>query len=567
MALEKRDATQLVSFEPPQPYRAFPIADYGSTTDADAWGGSGTDGRRYGRFRLDTGVWTSSDNQAQNPVKPGERFQVWETINSGTAFPHYKVIGSYSQTAEQATASPDLLKVYDMTVGTPVTSKSVQLKAGAEFPCTVVGVVAISTNVWDVYFSPFIDGVTIDTTRDGIITIPEPMNGVWLGELGHIQNVTYNWSKPGGPTSLSCLLARPPSYRHPAMNPGRILQAYRGGSCIWEGTTAEPQPDATGWTITANGAGTYGTDYAAYYDSWTTDNPVYEAIGRGLRWSNRGIGKPTGIFLGQAQDSGSLTITDFLNLLCTGGSLYWSIEPPEGAKVPAGPWEVRIREFPTDFSGNPLVAGAKTPEQWVVQEWQRIDLKQSLKRLPPDLYVVNVNPVPRTVTNDYNSLVIKYMFSADKTATSTAKAQAAVYKLVVVDNPASVAAHGRNEYYLDISASGQMTEAAVVSVGQNILVHYVRANFSQSLTIQPGQLLNNGGVPVDLGCDWSGKTCALQVQDNAFGGEVGPGSVTTFMIGDYAFDDSSQTGTITPYQNQRTDLSSIISQLYPGKFT
>src|SRR5262249_55880839 len=158
--------------------------------------------------------------------------------------------------------------------------------------------------------------------------------------------------------------------------------------------------------------------------------------------------------------------------------------------------------YPSTIDGNPLDPGPKAPEQFTVNEWQRTDLKAKLRRLPPDLYVVNTNPVPRTVSNDYNTLVIKYQVHGDIAATSTVKAAAAVNATTVVDNPASVAKHGRNEYYLDITQDGSMTEAQVIQLGQNVLNRYVRANFSSPFTVQPGQLLNNGGAPVDLGCNW-----------------------------------------------------------------
>jgi hypothetical protein len=187
-------------------------------------------------------------------------------------------------------------------------------------------------------------------------------------------------------------------------------------------------------------------------------------------------------------------------------------------------------------------------------------------RFPPDLYIVNVNPVPRTISNDYNTLVIKYMSKADTTATSTVTASAATYNTIIVDQPASVQVHGRNEYYLDISASNVMTEAQVVTMGQNILAHYVRANFASTITVQPGRLVNNGGVAVDIGLDWSGYMVSLLVDTAAFGGEVNYGT-QTFMVGDYAFDDDSQTSTITPFQSQNTDLASVLNELYPAQFS
>lgn len=562
MALEKRDLTQIVSFEPPLPFRLFPITSHGSTSNVDDWGGSGSDGRLYGKFSLDTTLWTSPAQQASNPVVVGERIQVWSnTDTTRNQFPRQSNVTRYST---GTTASPDLFDFYALP------SNGITPKVNAA-TCTVVGAVQTSANAWDVYYFPFIDNVTIDTQQDGIITLPDPRNGVHMGTLGHVKSLAYNWSKPGGPTSMSWTLLKPASYRHPAMDPGRVIQAFRGGSCIWEGINQEPQPGGdTGWTMTANGAGTYGSVFTAVYSkttatTWNPDDVVNHAIGRGMRWKNNGIGKPTGIYLGQLQDEGSIAVTDLLNLFCTGGSLYWSVEQPKGARVPADPWEIKLRPFPSDINGLPTAGTTAANLQYSDSSWVRVDLRKSMTRFPPDLYIINVNPIPRTITNDYNTLVIKYMAKPDTTATSTVSASAAVYDTIIVDNPQSVLAHGRNEYYLDVSASSGMTEAQVVAIGQNILKNYVRANFAQAIAVQPGRLVNNGGVPVDLGVDWSGYMVSLLVDTAAFGGEVNYGT-QTFMIGDYAFDDDTQTATITPYGSQLTDISTVINQLYPSKF-
>jgi hypothetical protein len=54
--------------------------------------------------------------------------------------------------------------------------------------------------------------------------------------------------------------------------------------------------------------------------------------------------------------------------------------------------------------------------------------------------------------------------------------------------------------------------------------------------------------------------------NEAYGGEVGEAPIT-FLIGEYEFNDDSQTALITPYQNARTDIASVIAQLYPGTFS
>lgn len=581
MAFEKLDATRLITFDPPLPRRGFPLLASESSTTADQFGGNSQDGRSYGKFTIDSTYWSGSISAGVPPMQVGERFQIFQWNTTVANHPFYPSTGPTGYGLNSGLGgAPDLQRTDYLIDGNGNTLNAWTLK----YPTvrTVVGVIHPGDDTWIVYYSPDLlpsDGTSIDTTRDGIVTVPEPMNGVWLGTLAHEQGLNYSWDCPGGPSTLGFTLAYSPGKRVPALNPGRILQAFRGGSCIWEGVLQEPSPSVSGWDVTANGAGTYGQGSAAMYDSVAVttgatpaytnnavDNVLRKSVGRGLRWDDSdGIGHPTGLYLSNAQDSGTMNVEDFLNQVTSGGSLYWSVEPPAGSKVPAGPWKIRIRPYPSTIDGNPLDAGPKAPEQFTVNEWQRLDLKAVLRRLPPDLYIINTNPIPRTVSNDYNSLVIKYQISPDIAATSTVKAQAAVFVTTVVDNPASVAKHGRNEYFLDITQDGSYTEAQVVALGQNVLTRYVRASFSQPFVVQPGQLLNNGGVPVDLGCNWVGRVATVQVENQAFGGEVNFGPIT-FLIGDYAYDDTSQTATLTPFQNQFTDISSVISQLYPGKF-
>jgi len=420
---------------------------------------------------------------------------------------------------------------------------------------------------WYIYFGPSTDTQFTSQTT-GIVTWPEPSRPEWMGTLGHVTGLSMEWAKPGGPVSMAFNLTCPPAFRTEGMNCGRRVQAFRGGSCIWDGILEEPTPSATGWAFTADGTGVEGANYAAFYTSWTADDPVNKAIGRGLRWRNDGIGSPPGLFglnSTNAQDSGSLTTQDFLNLLCTSGALYWSIEPPLSAGIPAEPWVLRFRPFPTDISGNPLSSGVTAPEQWNIQEWQRIDLKAKLTRVPPDLYIVNTSPTSRTLNGTYNTLVCRYQSSPDIPATSKTGAIAAAYNTIYVDQPGAVVEQGRVEYYLDMTSNGVMTAAQVVQVAQNILSRFIRLSFFNPYTVMPGQLLNNGGEPVDLACDQSGKMATVLIANAPVGGDVTFDPVT-FFIADYVYDDDSQTATITPYQSAGKDIQSLISELYPSGY-
>jgi hypothetical protein len=951
MALEKRDATQLVSWAPPLPQRAFQITAAGVTSAASGLGGTSVNGQQYGYFLLNTGQWQTLSTLNLPPVNVGERFQlctsaVGSSFEEPPAFITGNVTGGTTTTASIA-AAPDLFNVAGMFLGKQYSIKDPTL-------CAVVSTRQNSTNSWYVYYTPYNPAVTVNPVADGFVTVPELSHPKWLGQLGHVAGINYSYSIPGGPDQLTCVLQVEPYFRTDAMNPGRIITAHRGGSCIWEGILTEPQPAATGWTLNANGVGTYGTNYAAWWQvsnpaSWEADRVVDYAIARGLRWSNLGIGSPAGLYLGPVQESGSMTITDFLNLLCftagtpvvtnrgvigiedvrkndrvlthrgrwrrvtrtvsrearvvtdglltvtpdhlfwhraslqeppgwtpagkttgeyvalpskadrlpiprvggrafcqdgsafwymagrwagdgwlcirdaaakprrkrasyspeprlcangcgnparkgkrgtgytaycsdlcgnkavrpewrerprhdificcaheeaadlerqltetglswlrseartttvfqashkelsywlrdnfgeyahgktvpgwlfgagdnvkkswlagytdadgsrradgeirtssvsrnlstgirilastlgyntsmyrdkragsaviesrqivqreswhvsiwgnragstaddglhrwvkqrrpwteagtqrvyditvaedesfvagahvvhncTGGALSWQlVQPPGAASFPPAEWQLNLFPLPTDSTGNPIQSAPSSTlasELFTFDRWSRADLSATLSRRPPDLYIINTSPIPRTITADINTVVVYYEVTADTTATSTTAATTATYQTTFADIPGSVAIHGRLEYFLDVSSAGVMTQPQASAIAANVLNKYIRANFSGSFTVQPGQLVNVGGFPVDLGCNWGGYMASLQVESYAFGGEVGFGPIT-FQIGEYVFDDDTQTATVTPFQNARTDMSSVIAQLYPGRF-
>lgn len=590
MALEKKDASQVVTWSPPLPQRAFQAVKAGSTTELPAGYGTGPDGTRYGWYTVNTSAWATLEGQHTPPVSAGEKFQLWKvnTASGYSSFPSPPAFGNGimgpGAPAAGTQGAPDLFGAYTWTMNREYPGKAAPYTLADPTVCTVVAVTQSSASTWEVYFAPN-QSVILPTdaiAKYGIITIPQPYGPRWLGRVGHVSGLDYTYSLPGGPDQLTVTLQIAPDFRTDAMNPGRIVTVHRGGSCVWEGILTEPVPAATGWTLTANGVGTYGSNFGAWWQEapnvasgaatapgWTSDAPVDFAIARGLRWISRGIGSPPGIYLGPVQDPGSLTVTDFLNLLCTGGSLTWELRPPaSAASFPPGPWELHIRTLPQDFSGNPLQAGPREKVSTKILEgghWKRVDRLVTEPRIPPQLHIVNVNPIQRSIVADYNTVIVYYQATADTTATSTKKASAATYKTTFADSPGSVAKHGRMEYYVDISNGGVYTQAGAQAVARNILNKYIRANFSSPFNVQPGQLLNDGGVPVDLGCNWGGHTADVLGVNYAFGGEVGLGPIS-FVIGEYEYSDDTQTATITPYQSARTDIGSIVSMLYPGKF-
>lgn len=340
---------------------------------------------------------------------------------------------------------------------------------------------------------------------------PDGSQPRWLGTLGKVTPPVYSFTNPGGCKLLSCVLQREASYRSDALNPGRLVRAYRGGSVVWNGTLLEPVYGQNGWQITANGSGNWGANYRAIYTTWSNQNDaINQAITRGLGWVNPGV--PAGVWLGQQIDSGAQSITDLLTLFCTKGGYTW-------------------------YVGRNNVLSVYL---WATTPVTRI--------------LTCVTPAPRTLGGDYNVIYGRYESAVDKTGTI------ATFGLTSVSTAQSITQHGRMETYTDMSNAGVQTAGAVQTLLQNKLNLYQRANFSGPFTVHYGELLTSGGRPVDLGCEQAGTVVQLVLMDYGYGGEIVPDPVT-FVVGDYEYDDSTGTAQITPFQSLDLSLSGLLGTI------
>jgi hypothetical protein len=339
---------------------------------------------------------------------------------------------------------------------------------------------------------------------------PDGTDRQWLGSIGHVSALTYSSSCPGGDDQMSAILQVPPSFRTAAMDPGRRIEIWRGASRVWQGKLNEPVPDVGGWQIAGHGLGTEGTDMAAFYQNWNLNDPVNQAIQRGLRWSNPGI---QGGWLAQQVDSASQTVTDFLNSVCTNSAQVWQVDRWGALQVTGIPSEV--------------------------------------SRL-----LVCTSPVARTIAADITTVFLKFEASDDGQGN-------VVYDLTDAFDQTDIDQHGPSEAYSDLSNAGVMTGAAAEQVGANVLARYQRASFAGPFTVRYGQYLTTGGTPVDLGCERAGSVARLLVTDAPFGGEVAAGLVE-FPVGNYAYDNDSETAQVTPLQSARSDFATLLSLIVPG---
>lgn len=343
---------------------------------------------------------------------------------------------------------------------------------------------------------------------------PQGTSRRWLGALGHINGLNYGYIYPGGPNQLSLTIGQPPQWRTDALNPGRITEVWRGGSRIWEGILDEPVPGTTGWSVTAHGAGTYGTSFMAEYASWTVDNVINRAINRGLRWANPGVGS-LGFMQSQAADA-SLTVTDFLNNATIQAGYLWNVDSRQGN----------------------LLSVATPPALSAV-----------------DRLLVCTVPNPRTLAAGLNTLWYTYVSSTTgSTQTDTTSS---------VINQAAATQWGPQEQQIDMTSAGLMTAASAQANAQAILNQYMRANFTQAFSVYHGQYLTAGGSAVDLGTETAYPHVArLILTDGSYGGEV-TATPVSFVVGEYVYDEDSQTAAITPYQSYKTDLQTLLTAVVP----
>jgi hypothetical protein len=341
----------------------------------------------------------------------------------------------------------------------------------------------------------------------------------WLGTYGPVAALKRSYTLPGGDSALSCQLLIEPASRPAALNPGRIVKVFRGGSAVWRGKLAEPQPSSSGWAISAVGIGALGASFQAHYTTWNADDPVNKAIARGLPWTNPGLSGISGLWLSQQEDDASQKITDFLNMLCTNGALTWYVDRAGVLKI------IPVPTVPTRL-------------------------------------LVATTPVARTITDDINTLWVRYQATADSTSGSSSAA--ATYGTAEAVNQASINVHGAMEDYADLSSAGVMSAAAAQAAGQAALSQYVRASYAGPFTIRQGQLLTLGGYPCDIGAERGiPGVFQLQLVNGPYGGEVVPGPVT-FPVGEYEIDEDAETVAVTPFQSVANDLSSLLAAMFPA---
>lgn len=403
---------------------------------------------------------------------------------------------------------------------------------------------------------------------------------VYLGTLGHVQGLSFGTVLPGGDNHMNCFLQLEPDNRPSALNPGRRTEVLRGAGVIWNGFMMEPTVTADGWGIAATGVGVKGADFQAFY----TDPQRVDPTGTGTLINNTamtdthavsddqgrmisGKGIADGAVINTVSPGSSYSVSKAALLTGTNNPFRiggWSLNDPVdeaiarglpwvNGGIPDGWWINSPDNAATKITDHMNTITGKSGLTWYVDRWGNLITSP----LPSDVthLLVVTEPVARTLYGDINVLFIKYVSADDGQGSVT-------FSLTKYVNQDSVDAHGVFESYIDITNAGLMSSAAAVATGQDALSKYVRAAWAGPFTVRPGQLLNTGGVPVDLAMQRVGNmVCKLLLADSPFGGEVTAGPIS-FPAGEYVYDDDAQLATITPVQSFRTDLGAILSNSY-----
>ena len=341
---------------------------------------------------------------------------------------------------------------------------------------------------------------------------PDGTDPRWLGAAGHFTQLTYSYTLPGGPDQLTGTLQVSAASRTKAIDAGRIIQAYRGGVKIWDGKLDESAASQGGWAVSAHGAGTFGADFDAYYPgAFGSDAPVDQAISRGLRWVNPGIGSGSNVYLGQPTDPAAVSITDHLN----------NITGPAGS---------------TWYVGRGNILSVYVPV------WNT-----------PNRILIATSPVTRSLYGYPTVLWARYQSGSDSTSGT------ATFATTSVTNAAQAAKHGNQELFADLTPAGTISSGTAQTILSSILAKYIAASYGDTFTLRKGQLLTMGGAPVDLASEQAGFTAQLVFAAGGYGGEVVPALPVCFLAGSYTYDDSTQTATVGAYQNAKFDLPTLLS--------
>lgn len=320
-----------------------------------------------------------------------------------------------------------------------------------------------------------------------------------VGCAGHVGNLKYSYADPGGPIVATFTLAADPEARPRALIPGRDAFIVAGGQIVFPGILAAPKRGLP-WQCQIDGAAGRGQDFRATNN---VDLPTMlaDANTRGLGWTIP-AGLPVGVGAGPAT-SLSNSVTEILNGVAGGLGQTWWLDTSKTLHVAAPPTTPTVLFTSQTAAGGRALAGYVTAYRvtWIdsgTGAW-----RQGFRR-----------------------------------------------------NTAAEDKFPQVEAELDLTGRGAMTAAQATALADGRLSLYgPRAPWAGPFVFADGQVLNLGGVPIDLPFVTAPVMGRLTLTDPDHAAELSYPSYTDLRVGVTEYDDEAGTLTVTPYDIVQSTLA------------
>lgn len=335
---------------------------------------------------------------------------------------------------------------------------------------------------------------------------PDGTDRTCLDALGPISALRISTSVKGD-VGLTWQQPLDPKMDHTALRPGRLITVPVSLTSQWQGRMAAPQRGQV-WNFSADGKSNDPTRWvalAATDNNATNLNEVVDAaITRGWR-----VTRPASLpsLTDGSQVSGSLTVGEALDQVTGQLNEWWTVNRQGQLVAFTLPTILTYVLCAADTAGG------------------------------------------RTTTEFVTDVIVLYTDLADFTM-----------KTLTRSNTAARAKYDRTEAIYDITSIGPVTTTQAQAAGDNYLsVHGVRLKFTGSFTVAPGQLLNPGGTPVDLGTvEARALTRVILTDPDTAAGETTTTGPLQIVTGQTDYDVDADVLTLTPLDTSPTGLANVL---------
>lgn len=326
-------------------------------------------------------------------------------------------------------------------------------------------------------------------------TAPDGTDGCWLDQLAQVSDWQHTTTFPGGDSSATFSFQAPTDFAHSAVRTGRYIYAHAGAALVWAGRLDEPQRGQP-WTLTATGTAALAKEHVITTAGSTLNTVVDAAITNGLPWT-----RPATLTSPAAPIVQYSTVDDALGQLVAQNG-FWSLDVTGTITTPAS--------------------------------------------VPAATLLMYLFDVPaRTLQSYCNVVVVVYLNTSGATVSTT-----------VVGSTTELAARGRIETTVDITARGNISLATAQAAGAAEIGNDTQPTWAAPFAAVQGSLLTIGGTPVDVATVRPGQTVrvvALHPED------FGAGTVD-IPIGQVDYDDATRSVNLTALASAKTDLMTVLAR-------